>query len=157
MPTPSSLCLSFGNPNISSGHICTRQVASNTIASSSLGHKWASLSRPFSSKPAGNGIIGIDLGTTNSSVAVMEGKNEVLSLFRSLLRTAGIFSDYNIREYAKRRTINGFHQNRRLSDPSSIASAFYDGKSQLEVAKKQAIVYSLYAPKSKSVMEIKSK
>ncbi|RWR84795.1 LYR motif-containing protein 4B [Cinnamomum micranthum f. kanehirae] len=56
--------------------------------------------------------------------------NEVLSLFRSLLRTAGIFSDYNIREYAKRRTIDGFRQNRRLSDPSSIASAFYDRKSQ---------------------------
>eukprot|EP00268_Persea_americana_P061794 TRINITY_DN784_c0_g1_i8.p1 TRINITY_DN784_c0_g1~~TRINITY_DN784_c0_g1_i8.p1 ORF type:complete len:131 (+),score=27.30 TRINITY_DN784_c0_g1_i8:691-1083(+) len=115
------------------------QVASNTIASSSLGHKWASLARPFSSKPAGNGIIGIDLGTTNSSVAVMEGKNEVLSLFRSLLRTAGIFSDYNIREYAKRRTINGFRQNRRLSDPSSIASAFYDGKSQLKVTENRQL------------------
>ena len=84
-------------------------------------------------------------------------QNEVLFLFRSLLHTVGTFSDYNIREYAKRRTIDGFHQNRRLSDPSSIASAFYDGKSQLKVAEKQAIVYSPYAPKSKSVKEIKSK
>ncbi|CAN4112026.1 unnamed protein product [Withania somnifera] len=39
------------------------------------GSKWAGLARPFSSKPAGNEIIGIDLGTTNSCVAVMEGKN----------------------------------------------------------------------------------
>ncbi|KAL7181245.1 hypothetical protein ACSBR1_040173 [Camellia fascicularis] len=43
-------------------------------AFSPMGHKWATLARPFSSKPAGNDVNGIDLGTTNSCVAVMEGK-----------------------------------------------------------------------------------
>ncbi|RWR84796.1 hypothetical protein CKAN_01362200 [Cinnamomum micranthum f. kanehirae] len=41
----------------------TAPVASNTIAASPLGHKWASLARPFGSKPAANDVIGIDLGT----------------------------------------------------------------------------------------------
>nr|DAD34991.1 TPA_asm: hypothetical protein HUJ06_005631 [Nelumbo nucifera] len=79
---------------------------------------------------------------------------EVLYLFRSLLRIAREFSDYNIREYTKRRTIDAFRQNRDLGDPLTISSAFADGKSQLQVARRQAAVYSLYAPKVKSIMEI---
>ncbi|KAF5199153.1 heat shock protein, partial [Thalictrum thalictroides] len=45
-----------------------------SLGSSTLGLKWANLGRPFSSRSPGNDIIGIDLGTTNSCVAVMEGK-----------------------------------------------------------------------------------
>ncbi|KAJ9568204.1 hypothetical protein OSB04_004170 [Centaurea solstitialis] len=58
---------------------------------------------------------------------------EIISLFRSLLRSAREFSDYNIREYTKRRTIDAFRVNKTLSSPSSIAAAFADGKSQLQV------------------------
>ncbi|XP_027352840.1 LYR motif-containing protein 4B [Abrus precatorius] len=79
---------------------------------------------------------------------------QILSLFRSLLRVARHFPDYNIREYTKRRTIDAFRQNATLSDPSAISSAFSHAKSQLEVAKRQAVVYSLYAPPLRSVMEL---
>ncbi|KAH7858892.1 hypothetical protein Vadar_029139 [Vaccinium darrowii] len=82
------------------------------------------------------------------------GRSEVLSLLRSFLRTTRKFEDYNVREYSKRRTIDAFRQNKDLSPPSAVSAAFSDGESQLEVARRQATVYSLYAPKVKSIMEI---
>lgn len=42
---------------------------------SPLIQRWANTARGFSSRPAGSDVIGIDLGTTNSCVAIMEGKN----------------------------------------------------------------------------------
>ncbi|ONK55390.1 uncharacterized protein A4U43_UnF3980 [Asparagus officinalis] len=72
---------------------------------------------------------------------------QILSLFRSLLRTSSKFSDYNIRSYSKRRTIDGFRSNRSLSDSSLISSAFDDGRAQLQAAERQAAVYSMYSSK----------
>ncbi|GLT25232.1 hypothetical protein SLA2020_003760 [Shorea laevis] len=90
-----------------------------------------------------------------ASAVAAPTRNEVLWLYRSLLRVARQFCDYNIREYTKRRTIDAFRHNQKLTDSSKVAAAFADGKAQLEVAKRQCIVYSLYAPKVKSVMDIK--
>ncbi|KAK2965756.1 hypothetical protein RJ640_003294 [Escallonia rubra] len=81
-------------------------------------------------------------------------RSEILALFRSLLRTARQYTDYNVREYTKRRTSDAFRRNSHISDPAAAAAAFSDGKSQLEVARRQAVVYSLYTPKVKSIMEI---
>lgn len=90
-----------------------------------------------------------------AAAAAAPTRTEVLALFRSLLRTAKQFSDYNIREYTRRRAADAFRENRALADAPAAAAAFSEGKKQLEVAKRQALVYSLYAPKAKSVMELK--
>lgn len=87
------------------------------------------------------------------AIGRLPSTSEVRSLFRSLLRTGRKFPDYNIREYVKRRTAEGFKQNRQLTDLAAIVSAFADGKSQLEVASRQAVVHSLYIPKVKSLMD----
>ncbi|KAK1651374.1 hypothetical protein QYE76_069179 [Lolium multiflorum] len=90
-----------------------------------------------------------------AAAAAAPSKAQVLSLFRAFLRTGRKFSDYNIREYTVRRAADAFRDNRALADAPAAAAAFADGKQQLEVAKRQVLVYSLYAPKAKSVVEMK--
>ena len=78
-----------------------------------------------------------------------------LALYRSLLRTGREFSDYNVREYVKRRAREGFIANRALSASDAIERCMADGAAQLEVAQRQAAVYALYGKFSRpSAMEV---
>ncbi|XP_074578799.1 heat shock 70 kDa protein, mitochondrial-like [Curcuma longa] len=64
--------------SLTSGVSSSLPQASNFLKASygmsSLPQRWATVARAFSSKPASADVIGIDLGTTNSCVSVMEGK-----------------------------------------------------------------------------------
>uniref|UniRef100_A0A0D3FGE3 Uncharacterized protein n=2 Tax=Oryza TaxID=4527 RepID=A0A0D3FGE3_9ORYZ len=59
-------------------------------------------------------------------------------------------SNYNIHEYTRCRV-----QRMPSARTVPLATAFADGKKQLDVAKRHAVVYSLYTPKAKSIMEMK--
>mmetsp|Transcript_11255 Transcript_11255/g.41216 ORF Transcript_11255/g.41216 Transcript_11255/m.41216 type:complete len:84 (+) Transcript_11255:296-547(+) len=77
---------------------------------------------------------------------------EVLSLYRSLIRQSKRFTDYNIREYALRKTREDFRQNAKI-DPKQAEAAYEQGLNQLELVKRQATVYSLFAAPLKSIMD----
>eukprot|EP00897_Mesotaenium_endlicherianum_P008027 jgi/Mesen1/7252/ME000373S06318 len=80
---------------------------------------------------------------------------QVRSLYRRLLREGSKFSSYNVREYAKRRVKEAFRESQQVSDLAQKTELFAEGKKQLEVVKRQVIVYSLYAPSVKSIMDLK--
>ncbi|CAF2063414.1 LYR motif-containing protein 4-like [Brassica napus] len=85
----------------------------------------------------------------------MVDKGQVIRLCRSLLRAGRQLPDYNIREYAKRRTFDGFRMNKNLTDHSKVEKAYAEGKKQLEVVERVVKVYLAYPPKTKNIMELK--
>lgn len=79
---------------------------------------------------------------------------EVRALFRAILREGRKFPNYNVREYVKRRAREGFHEAAGLSDPPAVAALVKKAREELDVVKRQSIVYSLYTRKVKNVLEI---
>ncbi|XP_023763535.1 uncharacterized protein LOC111912009 [Lactuca sativa] len=56
-----------------------------------LHHKLGVIVRPFSSTPFGNEIIGINLGTTNSCVSVMERKEKKRGFFLHMCNSSSCY------------------------------------------------------------------
>jgi LYR motif-containing protein 4 len=79
-------------------------------------------------------------------------KAAVLSLFRSLSREGRKFTDYNFRDYARRRIGAGFRENVGLKSSEDISEQYKLGLDQLASVKRQAMVSSLY-PEMISVMD----
>ncbi|RDA95410.1 hypothetical protein CP533_3438 [Ophiocordyceps camponoti-saundersi (nom. inval.)] len=73
-----------------------------------------------------------------------EMSQQVLSLYRQLLRQGGQFSAYNFREYAKRRTRDAFHENRGVQDPSEVQELVQKGLRELQVMKRQTVISQFY-------------
>ncbi|PFH62844.1 hypothetical protein XA68_11625 [Ophiocordyceps unilateralis] len=73
-----------------------------------------------------------------------EMPQQVLSLYRQLLRQGGQFSAYNFREYAKRRTRDAFRENRGVHDPRAIQELVQKGLRELQIMKRQTVISQFY-------------
>ena len=90
------------------------------------------------------------------SPRVTMSRQTTLGLYRSLLRAAGGFTNYNFREYAVRSVRDRFRANVALADSEAIDLALHEGRRQLEVVKRQSVVSQMF-PQDKHAMESRSR
>lgn len=75
-------------------------------------------------------------------------------MYKAFLREGRKFTNYNVREFVQRKTKADFRSNAKQTDKAVVEQLWLQAKQDLEVAKRQALVYSLYGSKQKSVMDI---
>jgi len=71
-------------------------------------------------------------------------RNQVLSLYTSMLRTSRTFASYNFRNYFIRRTRQVFREHAGETDPARARQFLDEGLKELEVLRRAAVVNRLY-------------
>ncbi|KTW29809.1 hypothetical protein T552_01014 [Pneumocystis carinii B80] len=82
-------------------------------------------------------------------------RDQVISLYRSLLRNAKGLENYGFREYAIRRTKDAFQQHKNETDKKKIQELYEKGLRDLRVLRRQSLIHFMY-PSEKLVVETKS-
>ncbi|XP_019866731.1 LYR motif-containing protein 4 [Aethina tumida] len=72
------------------------------------------------------------------------GRNQVLGLYRSLIKESKKIPAYNFRNYALRKVRDSFKENKTLTDPKVISEQIADAERNLEVIKRQALIGQMY-------------
>lgn len=80
-------------------------------------------------------------------------RETVLSLYRQLLRASECIPNYSYREYALRRTRDAFRQHKEETDGEKVKELLNQGKTDLEIVKRQAIIEGLYG-NGKLIIEV---
>ena len=62
------------------------------------------------------------------------------------------YPNYNVREFVKRRAKQDFRQHAAETDAAKIDQLWSKAQEDFAVTQRQRLVYSMYAPKQKSVM-----
>jgi hypothetical protein len=82
----------------------------------------------------------------------MVNRQQVLSLYRELIRKSKGFENYNFRSHALRKTRWEFKKNKSLQSSQQIYGKYEFGRKQLEILNRQITIGKLY-PEEASVME----
>ncbi|KAJ5930641.1 hypothetical protein N7466_006134 [Penicillium verhagenii] len=69
---------------------------------------------------------------------------QVRSLFRSLMRQSTQFSNYNFREFARRKTRDSFREHQNESEDRRIQELIQTGLQELRLLKRQTIISQFY-------------
>ncbi|PCG96732.1 Complex 1 LYR protein [Penicillium occitanis (nom. inval.)] len=69
---------------------------------------------------------------------------QVRSLFRSLMRQSSQFSNYNFREYARRRTRDAFREHQKEGEERKIQEFIQEGLKNLRMMKRQTVISQFY-------------
>ncbi|KAJ3412305.1 LYR motif-containing protein 4 [Chytridiales sp. JEL 0842] len=80
-------------------------------------------------------------------------RSEILDLYRSLLRSARLFTAYNFREYVQRRSKDAFRNSQSVQDAREIRRLYEFGKKELGVAERQGRLSQMYSGIDKLVIE----
>ncbi|KAG4971618.1 hypothetical protein JHK85_038039 [Glycine max] len=111
-----SLLRSLRRRDVASASLSAYRSLTGSTKPAYVAHNWSSLSRPFSSRPAGNDVIGIDLGTTNSCVSVMEGK--------AVITVPAYFNDAQRQATKDAGRIAGLDVQRIINEPTAAALSY---------------------------------
>jgi len=74
----------------------------------------------------------------------MSSRNQVLKLYKSLIRESQKFASYNFRSYAVRRVKDAFRENRNVTDSEILHNKLAEAHKNLEIVKRQALISQMY-------------
>ncbi|KAJ3023878.1 hypothetical protein HKX48_000064 [Thoreauomyces humboldtii] len=90
--------------------------------------------------------------SSSNATSAPPSRAQVLALYRSLARSARLFSSHNYRDYVQRRTRDAFRASAAERDPTRLSELFAEGQKELIVARRQGWINSQFKT-DKSVVE----
>ncbi|KAI9003092.1 hypothetical protein BC832DRAFT_91042 [Gaertneriomyces semiglobifer] len=86
-------------------------------------------------------------------MASTPSRDQILALYRHLLRSSRSFANYNYRSYVHRRAKDAFRAHATETDPARISALYQQGRTDLDVARRQGWLNSQFKV-NRSVAEV---